>query len=180
MCIRDRDRLVKGMRLEGISTIAEANRYLEKEFLPQWNRRFTVKPDSSADAHRPLGGNDLNAILSVQETRTVGNDYTLRHGGKLYQLDSSEITVGLKRSKVIVEERLDGGIKLRWRGRYLSNREIKKQGDAARPTPRARTAVGLRPSSVRARKKPVIPAPDHSWRNGTFLFGRKADISTLR
>jgi transposase len=174
------DRLVKGMRLERISTIAEANRYLEKEFLPSWNRLFTVKPTSLADAHRPLGGHDLNAILSVQETRTVGNDYTLRHGGKLFQLDSSEITVGLKRSKVIVEERLDGGIKLRWRGRYLGSREINKQGDANQPTLRARTPVGLRPSSVRARKKPGIPAPDHPWRNGTFLSCRKADISTLR
>lgn len=174
------DRLVKGMRLEGISTIVDANRYLKKEFLPMWNKRFTRRPASSADAHRPLNGHDLKVILSVQETRTVGNDYTLRHGGRLYQLDRSEITVGLRRSKVIVEERLDGGLKLRWRGRYLRYREINRQGDAERPTPRARTPVGLRPPSVRARVNPEIPAPNHPWRKRTVLSCRKPDISTLR
>jgi hypothetical protein len=174
------DRLVKGMRLEGISTIVEANRYLEEQFLPLWNSRFTVTPASAADAHRPLDGHDLNAVLSVQETRTVANDYTLRHGGKLYQLDRSEITVGLRRSKVIVEERLDGKLRLRWRGRYLKHREINRQGDAERPTLRAATTVGLRPPSVAARANPGIPAPNHPWRKRTLLLCRKADISTLR
>lgn len=174
------DRLVKGMRLEGISTIAESNRYLQEEFLPMWNRRFTVTPASPADAHRPLDGHDLNAILSVQETRTVANDYTLRHGGKLYQLDRSEITVGLRRSKVIVEERLDGRLKLRWRGRYLKHREINLQGAAKRPNPRAATPVGLRPPCVAARNNRGIPSPNHPWRKRTVLSCRKADISTLR
>lgn len=174
------DRLVKGMRLEGISTIVEANRYLQEQFLPMWNSRFTVTPASAADAHRPLDGHDLSAVLSVQETRTVANDYTLRHGGKLYQLDRSEITVGLRRSKVIVEERLDGKLRLRWRGRYLKHREINRQGDAERPTLRAATTVGLRPPSVAARANPGIPAPNHPWRKRTVLLCRKADISTLR
>lgn len=173
------DRLVKGLRLEGISTIVEANRYLEKEFLPLWNERFTARPASPADAHRPLDGHDLNAILSIQETRTVGNDYTIRHEGKLYQLDRRETTVGLRRSKVIVEERLGGGLKLRWRGRYLRHREIVKRGDAERPTPRAATPVGLRPPSVAARTHPGIPAPKHPWRKRTVLSCGKPDSSTL-
>lgn len=173
------DRLVKGMRLEKISTIAEGNQYLEKKFLPLWNRRFTVKPARSADAHRALGSYDLKAILSVQETRTVDNDYTLRYAGQRYQIERCEITVGLRRSKVIVEERLDGGLKLRWRGRYLRHREIDKQGDARRPTPRAATPVGLRPPSVAARANPGIPAPKHPWRKRTLLLCRKPDVSTL-
>jgi transposase len=174
------DRLVKGMRVEGVSTIAEANHYLERKFLPLWNRRFTVKPTSEAEAHRPVGTYDLKAILSVQETRTVDNDYTLRHGGKLYQIERCEITVGLRRSKVIVEERLDGRLKFRWRGRYLRHREINRQGDAEKPTLRAATPVGLRPPSVAARTNPGIPAPNHPWRKRTLLSCRKADISTLR
>ena len=173
------DRLVKGMRVEGVSTIVEANRYLQRAFLPLWNRRFTVKPTSEAEAHRPVGTYDLKAILSVQETRTVDNDYTLRHAGKLYQIERCEITVGLRRSKVTVEERLDGRLKLRWRGRYLRHREIKRQGNAAGPTLRARTPVGLRPPSVRARINPGIPAPNHPWRKRTVLSCRKPDISTL-
>jgi len=40
------DRLVKALRRKKISTIAEANRYLEQEFVPEWRRRFAVEPAS--------------------------------------------------------------------------------------------------------------------------------------
>src|SRR3972149_611401 len=49
------DRLWKEMRLAGVNTIEQANRYLEEVFLPAWEQRFTVAPRQSQDAHRPLG-----------------------------------------------------------------------------------------------------------------------------
>lgn len=174
------DRLVKGMRLKGVSTIEEGNRYLLEEFLPEWEKRFTVKAAREMDAHRSLEGYDLKAILAVQETRTVANDYTVKHGGKRYQIERPEITVGLRSSKVLIEERLEGQLKMRWRGRYLRFREIQGQEDAARPTLRAATPVGLRPPSVAARVNPGNPAPNHPWRKRTVLSCAKADISTLR
>ena len=48
------DRLVKGLRLAGACTLAQANAYLELEFLPAWEGRFTVTPAKPTDAHRPL------------------------------------------------------------------------------------------------------------------------------
>jgi transposase len=173
------DRLVKGMRLKEIATISEGNRYLETRFLPLWNRRFVFPASSSADAHRSIAGYDLGRILAVQETRTVGNDYTVRHGGRLLQIEPAEIAVGLRRSRVIVEEGLAGKVRLRWRGRYLRHREVEGPG-AVEPAPQARTPVGLRPPSVRACAKRSIPAPEHPWRKRTVLPCRKADISTLR
>jgi transposase len=72
------DRLVKGLRKAGAGTIAEANRYLERVYLPLWNGRFTVKPAKGTDAHRPLRGeHDLAAILSHVEERVVAADYPL-------------------------------------------------------------------------------------------------------
>lgn len=173
------DRLVKGMRLDGISTIRDANEYLDQKFVRLWNRRFTVKAASDTDAHRPLNGYDLGRILTVQTTRTVGNDYTVRHRRKLYQIDRSEVTKGLRRSKVVVEEQMEGTRRFRWRGRYLKYREITTEPVKA-PAPEALTPVGLRPPSVRASKKPGIPGPDHPWRKRTLLSCRKGDISNLR
>jgi transposase len=83
----DQDRLVKELRLRGISTIEAANAYLEAEYVPMLNRRFTVPASSSVDAHRPIRGYDLAAILSIQTVRTVANDYTVRHGGRRYQVE---------------------------------------------------------------------------------------------
>ena len=41
------DRLVKGMRVAGITTMEQANRYLETEFLPWCNQTIAVAPAST-------------------------------------------------------------------------------------------------------------------------------------
>ena len=47
------DRLVKAMRLEGISTIAEANAFLPG-YMARHNQRFAKAPFDPRDLHRPL------------------------------------------------------------------------------------------------------------------------------
>src|SRR6202047_109968 len=71
------DRLVKGLRVAGARTLEEANRYLEAEYLPEWESKFTVISACADDAHRPLGKqHNLPAILSEVEQRVITNDYT--------------------------------------------------------------------------------------------------------
>ncbi len=118
------DRLIKGMRLEGISTIEKANEYLYRKFVPVWNRRFTVKPAKDTDAHRSNNEYNLDAIFSIQEKRVVANDYTIRYRNKLYQIEKSGIQCGLRGSKILVENRLDGSLRLCFRGKYLKFHEI--------------------------------------------------------
>ncbi|OQA30544.1 MAG: Chromosome partition protein Smc [Betaproteobacteria bacterium ADurb.Bin341] len=65
----DQDRLIKEMRLLGIATIEAANRFLEEIYLPRLEQKFAIEPASAVDAHRPVKGYDLDAILSVQEAR---------------------------------------------------------------------------------------------------------------
>ena len=48
------DRLVKGMRVAGVTTLEQANHYLETEFLPWVNSTLAVVPANADDAHRPL------------------------------------------------------------------------------------------------------------------------------
>jgi transposase len=68
----DQDRLVKGLRVAGVKTLAQANSYLEKEFIPWWNQTLTVVPASADDAHRLLGKeHSLAASLSYVEPRQV-------------------------------------------------------------------------------------------------------------
>src|SRR5205807_5231642 len=60
------DRLVKGLRVAGAKSLAEANHYLQAEFLPWWNQHLQVVPANPIDVHRPLGPqHDLAASLSV-------------------------------------------------------------------------------------------------------------------
>jgi hypothetical protein len=114
------DRLVKGMRVAGVKTIGEANRYLEEEYLVWWEREMTFEPANRDDAHRPLGkSHSLAASLSHVEMRQVRNDYTLRFDGQLYQIDRSSIVSGLRKANVRVEKRLDGSLAVRFGERYL-------------------------------------------------------------
>lgn len=114
------DRLVKGMRVAGVTTLEQANHYLETEFLPWVNSTLAVEPASADDAHRPLEKHhDLAAILSHVESRQVDNDYTIRLDGKIYQIARQDICAGLRKAVVRVETRRDGSIAVRFRDRYL-------------------------------------------------------------
>ena len=157
------DRLVRGLRLAGISDIATANDFLEEEYMPLVNERFSVPAACALDAHRPADGFDLDAIFSIQDTRTVAKDYTVRWDNRRFQVDKGSAAAGLVGSKVTVEQRLDGSLHLRWRDRYLRFHEI------IVPPPSAATAVapalGLRPRSrATAKGTAVTPKPDHPWR----------------
>jgi hypothetical protein len=79
------DRLVKGLRREGISNIAEANKYLQRRFIREHNEKFSVNPES-ADVHRSADGYDLKNIFCYKTTRQVRNDYTINLGGRYIQL----------------------------------------------------------------------------------------------
>lgn len=108
------DRLVKGMRKQKVCTLQAANEYLEQEYLPLWNERFTVPPASAVDAHRALEQSyDLASILSYVEQRVVGPGYTIRYDGKLYQVERAQIRPGLRGQKVRVEQHLDGNLAVR-------------------------------------------------------------------
>jgi Homeodomain-like domain len=114
------DRLVKGVRVTGVTTLEHANRYLETEFLPWVNATLAVMPASADDAHRPLEKqHDLAAILSQVESRRVNNDYTLQLDTKIYQIARPDIRAGLRGATVRVEKRRDGSVAVRFGDRYL-------------------------------------------------------------
>ncbi|MGO9611824.1 MAG: ISNCY family transposase [Dissulfurispiraceae bacterium] len=101
------DRLVKEMRLGGISTIEEANRFLQG-YLSDYNRKFMVAAVSKEDLHRPLPqGTDLDKILCIRAERTVRNDNTITYNGTLYQIDES-----LMSKKVTLEQRINGAMRI--------------------------------------------------------------------
>ena len=148
------DRLVKEMRLRGIRTLEDANTFLG-EYLPIYNRRFSVSPKERDHLHRPLGrGLDLDAILCIQTERTLRNDFTVAHNRKLYQVEDKVNT-----SKVMVQDRMDGSIHITHKNRALRFREITERPiTEKRPSP----VVRMRKSSTPQR---TIPGGDSSLVN---------------
>jgi hypothetical protein len=149
------DRLIKEMRLRGIGTIEEANRFLE-EYLPLYNRRFAVCPKRKDNLHRSVGkGVDLHGILCIKTQRTLRNDFTVAHNKKLYQVEDK-----LRGTKVMVQDRLDGSLVMTYRGQRLRFKEI-----LARPVKEPKEQ-----SLIARIRKPSTPSPDHPWRR-SFKFG---------
>jgi len=147
------DRLVKALRLEGISEMKAANEFLRKQFLPAFNRKFAVKAASEADVHRKAPRN-LNEVLSWQEKRVVQRDWTLVHERRWYQLDQQHEALSLAGKKVTVRTLRDGTVQLEHGEVKLKWKEL-----SARPARQVMRAV--------AKAEPVKewkPAADHPWR----------------
>jgi hypothetical protein len=138
------DRLVKEMRLEGIRSMEEANRFLER-YLPIYNERFRVIPAGKADLHRPVPkGVRLERILCTKAERFLRNDFTVAYNGKLYQVEERT-----RAKKVVVEERLDGSMAIVHKDRSLRFKEI---------TRRPERQEKPKPLTLR---RVYIPPPDH-------------------
>ena len=138
------DRLVKEMRVAGVATIEEANRFLEEHWIPFWNEHFAVAPADLLDAHRPLPPDaDLEALFADTAARVVGRDFTVRWKNAFWQIPQEEaVAAGVRPgSRIVVERRLSGELRLRHGGRYLAARAL----GAARPAPPAPAPAPPRP-----------------------------------
>ena len=153
------DRLVKGMRLAGVSTLQQANRYLEEEYLPWWNENLTVAPASAVNAHRALGPEHNPAsALSHVEHRQITPDYTFRNDGRMYQIARSCIQPGMRSGTLRVEMRLDGSMAVRFRDKWLEVSECE--------VPPKRAAADKKPSAAAAPKRTATTAErTKAWRD---------------
>lgn len=114
------DRLVKLMRAEGITTMEEANRYLEEHYLPECEALFSERPVCADDAHRALGKeHDLPAILCRVEQRVVASDYTFRLEGQSWQINPEQVKARMRGASLRVERRRDGTVAACFEGMYL-------------------------------------------------------------
>ena len=117
------DRLVKELRLAGISTMKEANKFLREVYIPKHNRSYAVEPAQPVNVHKPLlPSHDLDAILSIQEDRQVHNDSVVRYDNRFLLLAKGH---GLRpKTKVVVQERLDGTLRIARQGRYFEFKQV--------------------------------------------------------
>ena len=129
------DRLVKELRLAGITAIEDANLFIRDVYLPAYNARFAVQPASEGSAFTPIPGVDLGEILCVQEERQVGNDNCVSYRTLKLQIPETPMRPHFVRAKVRVHVYPDGSCALfhgpRCIGRYDENGAIRDAKNAA-------------------------------------------------
>ena len=112
---------MKGLRQVGAKDLPTANAYLQQVYVPLWNRRFRRQPQLAGDAHRAgLPETNLDSVLSIRQSRTVGQDHTLRCNGVIYRVARKQIQAAMRGARVQLERRLDGSAWMHWRNRVLA------------------------------------------------------------
>jgi hypothetical protein len=113
------DRMVKELRLAGVSSIAAANAWLPG-FITAYNTRFGRDPANAKSLHRPLAqADDLDEILAWREERTVTRNLTLHYDRMMLILDPTSLARGLVRKKVEVVNYPDGRFAVQFNGATL-------------------------------------------------------------
>ena len=154
------DRLIKEMRLSKISDTRQANRFMAEEYLPWFNARFMVEPRGKANLHKALTKKEtdkIDMIFSRQYERTVRNDFTIYHQKQRFQLLKEQPVTICKKDKVIAEERHDGSIHFRLRGKYLNHQILPAQ-------PKKLNQDKNKQMWVIPKTTAHIPRANHPWR----------------
>ena len=159
------DRLVKELRLLGISDIPSANAYLPT-FRVSYNRHFAVAPRSSHDAHRPLLQTEhLDRILAHQETRILSRNLTLQFNKVIYQIQTNRPSYAMRNAQVIVSENPKGEIIILYKNKPL-------EYTLFQPPPRQAEVVTSKTIDQHL-QQPKPPAANHPWRQyGYHLNGK--------
>jgi transposase len=159
------DRLVKELRLRGISDIDSANAYLP-EFRADFNRRFAVAPRSNHDAHRPLLKNEnLDLILTHQKTGTLSKNLTVQSNKVIYQIQSDRPDYALRNAQVTVCENAQGDVTILYKNTPLAYTIYHK-------APRQADVVDSK-TLDRQIRTPKPPPANHPWRRyGRHLNGK--------
>jgi hypothetical protein len=105
-------RLPKEIELNQITTIDEANRYLQEDYLPRHNAQFTVLPEDAKPAFTPWIGVRLDEVCCIQEERTVSKDNTVLYENIRLQIPPHPMRHHFIGTKVEVRDYLDDRLAL--------------------------------------------------------------------
>jgi transposase len=121
------NRLPQELRLAGIATMAQANRFLREVYLPAHNARFAVAPEEPGTAFVAWVGAGLADILSIQEERSVSNDNCVRYKRLTLQIPEDRHRRHYVKAKVKVHQYHDGQLAIFHGPRCLARYD--KEGD---------------------------------------------------
>ncbi len=202
------DRLVREMRLRGISSIEEAQAFTPA-FIAAWNEKFAVPPRDGQDAHHPWtkGADALEEALARREERILSKALTFSVGGVVHCVKTSGPGIAMRGAKIMLLHLPDGSMRLRYKDRDLRYTQVKssprpspaedektidsrldsvlaaRRDDSSTATEPARAWItgGLATAPLRARVARPLPTPTQPEpRRGHSYCAQSGDISILR
>jgi transposase len=147
------DRFVKELRLEGISSIEEANDLLAGGFDRDLNNGFAIEPREKADYHRAASPYDLQTVFCIEQERTLSVNWTISFENRVYRIGNGLNNYSPASRKVQVRRYLDGKLHMFYRGNEVTFEEF---------DPKKKKTQEKKPYQGTTRQP---PGGDHPWRN---------------
>ena len=146
------DRLIKELRLAGISSMEQANEFILNVYLPLHNKRFSIPAQKRGDIHLPANHLNLDKIFCLKYERKLQNDFTLSYKKRILQLTKHQRAIVRPREIITIHEKFDNSLKLYIRGIQLNFIELKQRPSKPKEDPIVREKI------------PHKPAANHPWR----------------
>lgn len=158
--LTQQDRLVKWLRVEGISDIDTANKNIDKYMDKYHNAKFSVEPREQQNLHTVVEDIEcLKYIFTIQCQRAVSKNLTLQYKNKIYAIQIPGKGYRLRQAKVTVCEAQSGEITLLHNDKSLSYKVYDKNQYYSELVSAKELPMNLKEVS-NYRK----PAEDHPWR----------------
>ena len=158
-------RLPQELRLAGIATVEQANRFLRERYIAEFNHKFTVKAAERGTAFRRCGRSDLDWIFSIQTERVVAKDNTVAIRDQWWQLDKTRWRHTLAGQTVTIHQHLDATVSIRYGPHVVGRGKDGAVGNQSQVSPRSLeiasgdshfpTAPTIPPPSPKAKAKRV-------------------------
>jgi hypothetical protein len=141
------DRLIKEMRLAGVSSINQANEFVRtSDFIAKHNQKFAIKPAQRGNAHKSAQECNLEDIFSIRVKRILANDFTIMYKGRIFQLEDQQRTIIRPKDEISVCMYLDDSVHLKIRSIELVFTEIKTRPIKEQPNEKTVSQVYRKPS----------------------------------
>lgn len=158
----NQDRLIKKLRLKGITTHAGVNEYLASSYLAAHNDRFARRPASSADFHLPINPRvNTRDTWCLEETRRVSNDGVISYRNRRLALKLRRDMP--ERARVLVRTTQDGTLRITYRGKTGTEHELVWRDHIEAEA--LHKAKGRAPWTEASR-----PQANHPWRTSNMTF----------
>jgi transposase len=158
------DRLVSELRLNNITTIEEANKYLIEVFVPKFNSKFALDRKKFKSVYETSpSAEEINYTLAVLTPRKIDNGNSIRYYNNYYQpFENGNLKCFRPRTECLVIKSFDGELfvtideKIYELRKLESHKKVSKEFDAEEPK--------------KKEKVKYIPPMTHPWKLASFLL----------
>jgi transposase len=158
------DRLVSELRLNNITTIEEANKYLIEVFVPKFNSKFALDRKRFKSVYETSpSSEEINYTLAILTPRKIDNGNSIRYYNNYYQpFENGILKCFRPRTECLVIKAFDGELfvtideKIYELRKLESHEKVSKEFDAEEPK--------------KKEKVKYIPPMTHPWKLASFLL----------